>query len=67
LTTVKDSTLKKVVVIGNQKVELHSVDGETWATDVEQIERRRMARERRTEAILNDARRFFRGRLKGLK
>jgi hypothetical protein len=60
---MEDDVLKKIITIRGQKVELYSVDGELWSTDLPQLKRIAREREERTEKVVDEARRFFRGRV----
>jgi hypothetical protein len=59
-----ESTLKKIVVIGNQKVELFSIDGSCWSSDLAQLQKRIQEREReqknsrRSEAVFENSTRL---------
>jgi hypothetical protein len=58
-----ERTLKKVVVIGGQKVTLHSLDGEVWGSDLAQLQKRIQEREKEQAKVLNEARKFFKNRV----
>jgi hypothetical protein len=54
--------LKKIVVVHGHRVELHSLDGETWGTDLVQLQERIKQREKEQAKILGEAKKFLRGR-----
>jgi hypothetical protein len=56
------STLKKVVMVHGQGVELHSLDGEIWGTDLAQLQQRMEQREKEQARILNEAKKYLKGR-----
>ena len=57
-----ESTLKKVVIVHGQRVELFSVDGESWSTDLAQLQERMEQREKEQAKTLAEAKKFLRGR-----
>jgi hypothetical protein len=59
---MEEATLKKVVMVHGHRVELHSLDGETWGTDLVQLRQRMEQREKEHAKILDDARKYLKGR-----
>lgn len=59
---MRDNALKKIITIAGQQIELLSPDGETWSTDLPQLERRMKQREKEMTKVLDEARKFLRGR-----
>jgi hypothetical protein len=57
-----ESMLKKIVVVAGQKVTLHSLDGEIWGTDLAQLQQRMEQREKEQARILNEAKKYLKGR-----
>jgi hypothetical protein len=49
---MEQATLKKVVMVHGQRVELFSVDGELWSTDLKQRQQRLEQREKEQAKIL---------------
>jgi hypothetical protein len=60
-------SLRKTVVIANQRVELFSIDGECWSSNLAQLEERMKEREREQKRILSEAKRYLKGRAACLK
>jgi hypothetical protein len=44
-------------------LELYSIDGEIWASDLRQIEKRMKERQREHDKIAEEARKFFKSRV----
>lgn len=57
-----DNTRTKTVMIGGKEMVLYSIDGETWSSDLRQLERRMKQREAEEAKILSDAKKFFKSR-----
>jgi hypothetical protein len=57
-----ESMLKKIVVVAGQKVTLHSLDGEIWGPDLAQLQQRMEQREKEQARILNEAKKYLKGR-----
>lgn len=55
-------SLRKTVVIANQRVELFSIDGECWSSNLAQLEERMKEREREQKRILSEAKKYLKGR-----
>jgi hypothetical protein len=55
-------SLRKTVVIANQRVELFSIDGECWSSNLAQLEERMKEREAEQEKILAEAKKYLTGR-----
>jgi hypothetical protein len=60
-------SLRKTVVIANQRVELFSIDGECWSSNLAQLGERMKEREREQKRILSEAKRYLKGRAACLK
>jgi hypothetical protein len=57
---MEEDTLKKIVTIGGQKVELFSLDSEAWSSDLRQFREREKARQKAHARALAQARTFSR-------
>jgi hypothetical protein len=58
---VEANTLKKTIIVHGETVELYSLDGEIWATDLRQVKRRMEQRAKLTKRALREAKKIFKG------
>jgi hypothetical protein len=57
-----DAPLKKVVTVCGQRVELFSIDGTSWSSDLKQLEKRMKEKAKEQAKILGEAKKFLRSR-----
>lgn len=54
--------LKKTIVVGGQRVELYSLDGATWSSDLPQLRERMKRREEEQARVLGRAKKYLKSR-----
>lgn len=57
-----EEALKKLVTIHGKTVELYSLDGQSWSSDLRQLQKRMEQRRRENDKVVRDAAKFFKSR-----
>lgn len=57
-----EDALKKITMVGSHTVELFSLDGVRWSSDLGQLERYMKEHEKERAKVLADAKKFFQSR-----